>query len=304
MSEDPSPDDFHRSLVENLPDGVYFVEPDRTIKYWNPGAQRIAGFSSEEMVGHRCFDNLLAHVDSSGKSLCHATCPLAAAMLDGRARDATIWLRHKDGSRRPVHVRATAVRDGAGTVVGGIETFSDATVEVAASEDLERARRDALTDELTGLPNRRVFDAALDGRLENLRRYGWQFGLLMVDIDRFKLVNDEHGHAAGDAVLAAVSKTILGAIRAGDSVARWGGEEFAVLVQTADDAGLRELGERIRALVARTDARHENGRLPVTVSLGGAMARPDDTAGTLFERTDSALYAAKQSGRDRTEIAA
>jgi diguanylate cyclase (GGDEF)-like protein/PAS domain S-box-containing protein len=297
-------EEFHRSLVESLPDGVYFVEPDRTIKYWNQGAQRIAGFTPEDMVGRRCFDNLLAHVDENGNSLCHSTCPLAASMQDGRPRDATIWLRHKEGFRRPVRVRTVAVRDGEGRIIGGAETFSDATAALMTAEELERARRDSMTDDLTGLPNRRMFDSALGGRLENLRRYGWPFGLLMVDIDGFKRVNDEHGHAAGDAVLAGIARTILGAVRAGDSVARWGGEEFAVLVQTADLDGLRDAAERIRLLVARSDPHYQGAVLPVTVSVGGALAGPTDTAHAIFARTDAALYAAKAGGRNRTEIGA
>ena len=304
MPDDSQTDDFHRALVENLADGLYFVEPDRTIKYWNPGAQRIAGFSSTEMIGRRCFDNLLAHVDADGTSLCHTTCPLAASMLDGQPREATIWLRHKEGFRKPVHVRTTPVRDASGGIVGGVETFSDASAAVMTAENLDRARREALTDDLTGLPNRRMFDSALSGRLENMHRYGWRFGLLIVDIDHFKAFNDEHGHSAGDAVLAGVSKTVLGAVRAGDVVARWGGEEFAVLVEASDVAGLRDAAERIRVLVARSEVRHEGLPLPVTVSVGGSLAVPGDTPERLFERADGALYAAKNSGRNRIEVAA
>jgi diguanylate cyclase (GGDEF)-like protein/PAS domain S-box-containing protein len=304
MPADDSPNEaFHRSLVENLAEGVYFVDPERTIKYWNPGAERLAGFSANDMVGRHCFDNLLAHVDAEGNSLCHSTCPLAATIRDGQPREATVWLRHREGYRKPVQVRTAVVRDGSGRVIGGVESFLDATAAVMAASDLDRARRDALTDDLTGLPNRRMFDGALSGRLENLRRYGWAFGLLIVDIDLFKSVNDKHGHAAGDAVLASVAKTIVGAIRAGDVVARWGGEEFAVLVEASDTAGLVDAAERIRILVARSHARFEGRQLPVTVSLGGSLAGPDDSAESLFARTDEALYAAKRAGRNRAKTA-
>lgn len=101
MTDDPLGPDFHKSIVENMAAGVYFVEPDRTIKYWNAGAERIAGYSAAEIVGRCCFDNILAHVDDHGSSLCHTTCPLAASMLDGETRDVTIWLRHHDGHRKP-----------------------------------------------------------------------------------------------------------------------------------------------------------------------------------------------------------
>jgi len=303
MSDEPTEEAFHRSLVDNLADGLYFVAPDRTIKYWNPGAERIAGFSAADMVGRRCFDNMLAHVDAEGRSLCHTTCPLAASILDGQPRETTVWLRHKEGYRKPVRIRTAAVRDANGVITGGLETFADATASTLVAPDLDRARRDALTDELTGLPNRRMFDAALSGRLENMRRYGWRFGLLIVDVDRFKAVNDKHGHPVGDAVLAGVSNTVLGAVRGGDIVARWGGDEFAVLVEASDVTGLRDAAERICVLVARSEARHEGLVLPVTVSVGGSLSRDDDTAATLFERADSAMYQAKNAGGNRVQMA-
>lgn len=302
MPDRPISDELHKSIVDNLADGVYYVEPDRSIRYWNHGAENLAGYQASELVGRRCYDNILAHVDAQGNSLCHSTCPLAASMLDGESRDVTIWLRHREGYRKPVRVRTAAVRDATGTIVGGVETFSDASAVVRAAADADRARHEALTDELTGLPNRRMFDAAVRTRLENMVRYAWRFGLLVVDIDNFKAVNDQFGHAVGDAVLAGVAKTIQGAVRAGDMVARWGGEEFAVLVEASEAGGLAETAERVRALVAQSEVRHEALVLKVQVSAGGSLASRDDTPESLFERADGALYSAKRSGRDQIAI--
>ena len=293
-----------KAIVDQMADGVYLVEPDRTIKYWSPGAERISGHTAREVVGRRCFDNILDHVDEHGHSLCHTICPLAAAMRDGKERETTVWLRHGDGYRKPVRLRATPLRDETGSVVGGIEYFSDATGTIAAAEEMDRARREALTDQLTGLPNRRMFDSELGGRLDNFGRHGWLFGLLIVDIDHFKQINDEHGHALGDAALAGVAATLRGAVRSGDVLARWGGEEFVVLVGASDEVSLREAGERVRALVERSEVRFEGLKVPIRVSVGGTLAQAGDTAGTLFGRADRALYVAKNSGRNRTEIAA
>jgi diguanylate cyclase (GGDEF)-like protein/PAS domain S-box-containing protein len=302
VPDNPFGEELHKSIVDNIADGVYYVEPDRTIKYWNRGAERIAGYPAAEIVGHRCYDNILAHVDGQGNSLCHSACPLAASMSDGEPRDLIIWLRHREGYRKPVHIRTAPVRDDAGNIVGGVEVFSDASATVRATEDADRARRDALTDELTGLPNRRMFDAALRGRLENLGRYGWQFGLLLVDIDHFKVVNDEHGHAFGDAVLTGIAVTLQGAVRAGDLVARWGGEEFAVLVEASDAESLLETAERVRVLVAQSEVRQAGVALTVYVSVGCTLAAQEDTPESLFARADAALYAAKNGGRNRIEL--
>ena len=295
--------EFHKTIVDNLADGVYFVDPGREITYWNRGAERITGFPSGAVVGHRCFENILDHVDAEGNSLCHTICPLAATMRDGQPREVSVWLRHAEGYRKPVRVRTSPVRDGGGAIIGAVEVFSDDSAVLRAVEDADRARRDALTDELTGMPNRRLFDAALAGRIENLARYGWRFGLLIVDIDHFKAINDKHGHQFGDAVLAGVAATVHGAVRAGDVVARWGGEEFAVLVESSDEAGLTDTAERIRALVSHSEVRAEGLTATVHVSVGGALAVPEDTADSLFARADTALYTAKHAGRNRTQIA-
>ena len=294
--------EFHKAIVDNMADGVYFVDPGRKITYWNQGAQRISGYGPADVVGHRCFENILDHVDAEGNSLCHTVCPLAATMRDGQPRDVAIWLRHADGYRKPVRVKTAPVRNAAGMIVGAVEVFSDDSAVLQAAADADRARRDALTDELTGLPNRRLFDAALAGRIENLTRYGWRFGLLIADIDHFKAVNDKHGHHFGDAVLAGVAATLHGAVRAGDIVARWGGEEFAVLVESSDQAGLIETAERLRVLVATSEVRQDGHIVKVHVSVGGSLATNADSAETLFARADSALYAAKHAGRNRIEI--
>ncbi len=124
-----------------------------------------------------------------------------------------------------------------------------------------------------------------------------------MDIDHFKAVNDKYGHAFGDAVLAGVGATLHGAVRAGDIVARWGGEEFAVLVEAPDDAGLIDAAERLRVLVAQSEVRLAGLSSKVRVSVGGARAVAEDSAESLFARADAALYRAKHAGRNRIEIA-
>ena len=302
-SFDPTDNDLHKTIVENLADGVYLVDRGRTITYWNQGAERISGYDSGQLVGHRCYDNILGHLDSRGNSLCLSACPLAQTMDDGEPREVALWLTHADGHRKPVRVRTAPVRDASGQIIGAVEVFSDDSAVLRVKEDADRARRDALTDDLTGLPNRRLFDAALAGRLENLVRYGWQFGFLIADIDHFKTVNDTLGHVFGDAVLTGVAATLRGAVRAGDVLARWGGDEFTVLVEAPTGADLLDAAQRLCALVGQSEVRLAGTSRSVRVSVGGTRAQPDDSAETIFARADGALYHAKQSGRNRIEIA-
>jgi diguanylate cyclase (GGDEF)-like protein/PAS domain S-box-containing protein len=291
-----------RAIVDDLSDGVYFVDPSRRITYWNHGAEKISGYSADYVVKHHCYEDILNHVDASGNLLCHTACPLARTIADGEPRDALVWLRHKDGHRKPVRVHTAQVRDAEGNVIGGIETFSDESRIADLSQEAERARHEALTDALTALPNRRFFDSSLASQLENMARYGWSFGLLLVDIDHFKKVNDLHGHAFGDDVLRVVARTLHGAIRAGDLVARWGGEEFVVLVEGSDRARLEETAERLRVLVARSEVRRGGIAQSINVSVGATLATNLDSAESLFNRADEAMRRAKRAGRNRVSI--
>ncbi|HET9347219.1 MAG TPA: GGDEF domain-containing protein, partial [Candidatus Limnocylindrales bacterium] len=156
----------------------------------------------------------------------------------------------------------------------------------------------ASTDALTGLPNRRYFDEFV-GLLARRRRAGDAVGILMVDIDRFKKLNDTHGHAVGDEVLRAVAGAIAGAVREDDVPARFGGEEFAVLLRNPTRDEAVEVGERIREAVASLDL-VAVGVAGTSVSVGVAVAdEPGQPIPDVIERADKALYEAKRTGRDR-----
>ena len=166
----------------------------------------------------------------------------------------------------------------------------------------QAAEAQASTDALTGLPNRRYFEEFC-GLLARRRRSGDAVGVLMIDIDRFKVLNDTHGHATGDEVLRAVGGAIVGAVREDDVPARYGGEEFVVLLRNPSPEVALEVGERVRVSVAALDLR----RLQVggvSVSVGVAVAdEADQPIVDVIARADRALYRAKRAGRDRVVAA-
>ncbi|MEP9350321.1 sensor domain-containing diguanylate cyclase [Xanthobacter sp. KR7-225] len=163
-------------------------------------------------------------------------------------------------------------------------------------------RRLAETDALTGLLNRRAFQAEAALALAGTRASDL-VGVLMLDIDHFKRVNDTWGHKAGDLVLAAVGAVIAGEVRGADRAARIGGEEFVVLTRDMGAEGLLSLAERLRAAINLRDIDIGPGRIRVTASIGATLAVPDDRdVGDVMERADMALYAAKRAGRDRVEL--
>ena len=294
---------FYKEIIDNLYDGVYFVDRDRVITYWNKGAERITGYSAEQTVGRACRDNLLNHVTANGTELCHRNCPLAAVMVDGTEREVEVFLHHANGHRVPVLVRATALRDGEGQIIGAIETFSKNALVTDTRRRLREMRRVAMTDPLTGVGNRRLLESRLRGALAVVQNSSSVAGLLFMDVDHFKQVNDTYGHNIGDDVLCMVGNTLQYALRATDTVGRWGGEEFiAILYEIQTSENLQTIAEKVRALVelSRLDVKEQG--LSVTLSIGATLLRTEDTLDGLIQRADELMFKSKRAGRNRVTI--
>jgi len=286
-------------LLDSMFDGVYFVDLDRRITYWNNAAERITGYNRSEVIGSRCSDNLLRHIDANGRQLCQHGCPLAATMQDGKTRESSVFLHHAFGHRVPVSVRTSPVRDDAGQILGAVEIFSDNSSSLQILHEYERLKQDAYLDQLTAVGNRRYGEMTLSTRIYELRTHDIPFGVLFIDIDHFKRFNDQYSHKTGDDVLVMVSKSISFSLRKMDSVARWGGEEFIVILPGASQVIVKSVSERIRMLIENSFIMAGKDKLNVTVSIGATMSRPDDTIETIVGRADRHMYLSKSRGRNR-----
>ncbi len=167
------------------------------------------------------------------------------------------------------------------------------------SQQIAAATSEARTDTLTGLANRRAFEDEFQRRTAEFRRHGTRFLLVLVDIDRFKHLNDTYGHPAGDAVLAQLSAVLRQTVRDSDLVTRYGGEEFALLLSAGGMSQVTDSLERIRRAVEGTEFRLDDRILRVTISSGAAEPVESEAAAALVKRSDAALYAAKEAGRNR-----
>jgi diguanylate cyclase (GGDEF)-like protein len=200
--------------------------------------------------------------------------------------------------------RGSVLRSAAAAVALSALTFSVIAWVVDRWRDREaRYQRLASTDALTGLTNRRVFLEQATRELARSRRYGSPLALILVDLDHFKLVNDRHGHLAGDDVLIHAARTLAGELRDVDVIARHGGEEFAILLPETDAAGAAGVAERSRRRLAETSVAIDGVAVRVTASMGVASGVGAGTLDELLRRADAALYRAKDAGRDRVEVA-
>ncbi len=297
----PLASEFYKQMLDHLAEGVYFVDAERRVLYWNRAAEEITGYRGEELVGRFCYDNILDHVDGEMCSLCKGECPLDRCMRTGEPIETRVFLARKQGDRIPVAVKVVPIKGEKGEVLGAVEVFSDATdtVEIEQlNEDLQRLIR---IDPLTQVPNRRAMMEALEREHQRFRRYGTPFSLVFVDIDHFKRVNDTFGHMAGDKALQWMVRQLVENLRRADLVGRFGGEEFIVLLSATKLEAAGRMAEHIRSRLAEGTC-PATGEV-LTASFGVATMCPEDTVESLLARADSALYRSKDQGRNRVTLA-
>lgn len=295
-------DTLYRQTLENMYEGVYFVDADRTITFWNKGAERISGYKANEILGKSCFDNILKHVDHQGCQLCLNGCPLQKTIDDGVMRESPVYLHHKEGHRVPVLIRTIPLFEGK-EVIGAVEVFTDESEQYDRLKDLQELRALALKDQLTELPNRRYLNNFLSERWREYENLEIPFGMIFMDIDHFKNVNDSYGHEVGDEVLKMVGKSTEAALRRGDLVGRWGGEEFIIVISTGDEDVLKIIAEKIRMLIEQSTLSYDGMEISVTVSLGATLPFLEDDLEKMIKRSDAKMYESKKNGRNQVKIA-
>lgn len=281
---------FYEQLFRTSSAPMLLIDPAREgrIVDANLAAFRFYGYTSDEMRRMHTWE-----INQMGRDVLPVM--YEVAKLPGGHKPLNFLHRLADGSTRHVQTYAGPVeRDGKRLMLC---TVHDITEQKRLEQQLEQA---ALRDPLTGLWNRRQFLQLVDRAQSQFQRYGCVFSLLLVDADHFKTVNDRYGHHAGDDLLILLADTLESRARECDSVCRWGGEEFVVLLPQTHLEGALHLAESIRATVEGVS---RSGLPPVTVSIGVAQIGAGEDPASLFRRADAALYEAKTAGRNRVKVA-
>jgi diguanylate cyclase (GGDEF)-like protein/PAS domain S-box-containing protein len=289
-----SHDSFQRAVLDHLQEGIYFVDRTRTITYWNKAAEKITGFKASEVVGSQCMDNILNHVDESGHHLCFGRCPLAGSLEDGKERQETIYLHHRDGHRVAVDTRVVPFVDDDGRITGAMEIFMESASEALKPNDPQNLDEEAMLDPVTSLWNQHYSYNALKSRLEEAKQFGRRFGVLLIDIDLFGAIRENFGDEISDQVLQMTAATVLNSLRPYDFLSRSADGQFMAMVINTNEGELKHVAERVRVMVEHSSLFRYSDPLKVTVSVGGAMARVEDTAESLLARAGELLDVSRE----------
>jgi diguanylate cyclase (GGDEF)-like protein/PAS domain S-box-containing protein len=283
------------TILQSIGEGVIATDKFGNITFMNPVAEKLTGWNQPESIG-KSLTSVLHLMDEDTGKLIRLGIPELLASTTSSPLNGNVQVVNYI-ERTPIELTSTVIRDEKENTCGLVLVLHDLTERKRYEEKL---RYNAVTDHLTALPNRFLFFDRLNMALAQAQRDFQKLGILMVDLDNFKKVNDTHGHNVGDQLLKGVADRLLGMFRKGDTIARWGGDEFILLLPEIRQADVaKNVAERI------LDSFHrpfelDGLQITITVSIGVAIFADDGAdADTLIKNADIAMYHAKAAGRDR-----
>jgi diguanylate cyclase (GGDEF)-like protein/PAS domain S-box-containing protein len=280
------------AIVESSDDAIVAKRLDGTVLSWNRGAEELYGYSAAEMMNQ----NIAALIPADrGNELAEI---LARVGAGERIQHYETVRLHKDGRLLDVSVTISPIFDAAGEVVGVSTIARDITRQKRMQQLL--AHR-ALHDALTNLPNRVLLRDRIEGALARAERHGSGIAVFFLDLDGFKVLNDTHGHAAGDEILRALADRLRDAVRADDTVARFGGDEFVIVCHDVpNEERATTIAHRVAAAIAVPVSLHEQD-VVLRASIGVVLGRPGAAPDALVQDADTAMYEAKHKTRSAAD---
>lgn len=283
--------DLLASAFNATSDPVIITDAQYRIVFANEAITEVSGYALEEVLGKT------PAIFSSGQHDADFYTRLQSLLVSGEDVRVTFINRRPDGSIYHSSQSISPIFNNKGVITHYVSLSKDITEQVQSEQ---KWRQEAVEDKLTGLYTRRYGEELTKKSALKARTQGTPLAVIICDIDHFKRINDTFGHAAGDRVLRSVSQTLRQAVRSGDAVVRWGGEEFVILLDNCSQRPGVELAERIRGQV---EALRDEEVGVVTLSLGLAMLQPAELVEQTIARADAALYQSKHAGRNRVSVA-
>jgi diguanylate cyclase (GGDEF)-like protein/PAS domain S-box-containing protein len=287
----------YKQILDNFSEAVYCVDKQRKIIYWNRTAERLTGYSADEVVGSFCEDGPMQHVDMLNRPLCEGHCPLVRCIATEQEQEKLVFALHKDGRRIPLTVKTSPLYAEDGSLFGAVEMFSDASELLQIKELNTDLLRQTHLDALTGVPNKQAFFDAMEREWYRFKRYHTPFSLLALDIDYFDQLNDAYGRATGDAVLVWLTKQLNLSIRRADILGCMGADKFMILLSFSNRKSTLKVANMILEMVRQEPCL--DLELAMTVSMGAVSIEDGETVDDVVGRVEKALERSKDMGRNQ-----
>jgi PAS domain S-box-containing protein/diguanylate cyclase (GGDEF)-like protein len=274
----------YKNILDNLYEGVYFVDENRVITYWNKGAEKISGYKAEEVVGSRCSDNILRHVDDKGCHLCEGLCPMLASMKDGEAKEKNVYMLHKEGYRLPVVVRAMPLYDDVGNVLGSVEIFADNTKQKQQEDKMKQLAKLAFNDELTGVNNKRYGEMKLATLIAEVKAQGIDAAVLVIELRQIVKDRVVYGADIDSDTLKIVAMTMQGNMPEGDTICRWGKNSFLLVLRNYRKSTLLLFADKLKSLINQSKFTSSFKGEKLYIAIGGTEIMGIDKAESITDR--------------------
>jgi diguanylate cyclase (GGDEF)-like protein/PAS domain S-box-containing protein len=295
MSEFDNPEIF-KTILETLPTGVYLVDRNRRILFWNAGAETISGYLRQDVVGRFLRDHLLATTDEVLDANSDPFDPLSLAFRDGKSSTGSVSILHKEGYRVPIVLRTVPIRNERGGIIGAAECFeknisaSDRTRRKTAFAELE------CLDAVTGVPARTFMETRLREHLTIYSERDTPFSILLLQVDQLDQYRAARGPGVVPTILRVVAQTIENSLRPTDLVGCWSESMFVALLLECKETEIESVANRIRKIIGQSEVEWWGDKFSVTAAFGGAGTRPGDTLELLVGRAEKSLMESITAG--------
>ncbi len=293
---------FETSIFDNLYEGVYCIDMNDKIFYWNKSAEDITGYKACEVEGTSIWSKLIKFVGTNENDYSFYNLPLYSTIDQNIVLDSIILIENKLNYTIPVSLRAEYIYGNNSEKVGVLIMLDPMTLVGEINHRIEILENLAMIDTLTQIANRRYIEHILKLRLENFRERNEKFSLLFIDIDHFKRINDTYGHGVGDFVLKECAKELKESICKDCFLGRWGGEEFLIISGRGSLKELNNLGILLNKKIEEKEIRLGKEYLRITVSIGGTVVEVEDNLSSIIDRADKNMYESKNQGRNLVTI--
>ena len=294
--------EMFRMVLEGLRTAVYVVDVGGRTLFWNEGAERITGHLRQDVVGRVCGENFLGEAEGEENESGTEFGPIAAVIRDGKPIEAQISLRHKNGHRIPVQLRAFPIRNAQGAIVGVAESFEE-TISVS---DGDRRHTKLATygclDQASGVLNHEMVESHLRENLGTFAAHPVPFSILCMEIDHLDRIQARDGPGAIAATIRVVGQTLENSLRPTDFLGRWRENQFLAVLTECNESEIARAADRLRRMASASKIEWWGDFLPVTISLGATSAKAGDTVEGIVARAEQALRESIQQGGNRTTV--